>query len=142
MTNANAPVFHPRLEATELAATERERISAIALKAFQRLTEAWQLSNEEAAGLLDVTGRTWGRMKGAGWNGRISQDQQLRLSGLIGLYKGLHLYFSDQLADRWIKLENKGPLFRGSSPVAFMLAGGLPAILQTRDYVDALRGGV
>ena len=28
------------------------------------------------------------------------------------------------------------------SPIDYMKAGGLPAILETRDYVDALRGGL
>ncbi len=112
------------------------------LAAFRRLTGLWALSNEEAAALLDVTERTWSRMKKPGWTGRVSQDQLLRLSALVGLYKALHLYFSDALADRWPKLPNTGPLFMGASPVAFMTAGALPAIMQTRDYVDALRGGV
>lgn len=117
-------------------------MAAAGLEAFRRLTNAWSLPNEEAAALLDVTERTWSRMKKPGWTGRVSQDQLLRLSALIGLYKALHLYFSDALANRWPKLPNSSPLFHGASPVAFMLAGGLPAIMQTRDYVDALRGGV
>ncbi len=114
----------------------------VGLKAFRRLAAAWSLTNEEAAQLADVTDRTWARMKRPGWSGRISQDQLLRLSALIGLYKGLHLYFSEPLADRWVKLANAGPLFGGAPPVAYMLEGGLPAILRTRTYVDALRGGM
>lgn len=114
----------------------------VGLKAFRRLAAAWSLTNEEAAQLADVTDRTWARMKRPGWSGRISQDQLLRLSALVGLYKGLHLYFSEPLADRWVKLANTGPLFGGTSPVAYMLEGGLPAILRTRAYVDALRGGM
>lgn len=117
-------------------------MAAAGLEAFRRLTGIWALSNEEAAGLFDVTERTWSRMKKPGWTGRVSQDQLLRLSALVGLYKGLHLYFSDTLADRWPQLPNTGPLFKGTPPVAFMLAGGLPAIMQVRDYVDALRGGL
>lgn len=119
-----------------------EEAAAAGLEAFRRLTEIWALSNEEAAALLDVTDRTWSRMKKPGWTGRVSQDQLLRLSALVGLYKALHLYFSDTLADRWPKLPNNGPVFKGSAPVAFMLAGGLPAIMHARDYVDALRSGV
>jgi hypothetical protein len=123
-------------------AAEREEAALAGLEAFRRLTGLWGLSNEEAAALLDVTERTWSRMKKPGWTGRVSQDQLLRLSALVGLYKALHLYFSDTLADRWPKLSNTGPLFQGATPVTFMVAGGLPAIMQTRDYVDSLRGGV
>ena len=126
---------------TEAAIPEKD-LGAAGLAAFRRLTDLWGLGNDEAAALLDVTERTWARMKKPGWNGRISQDQLLRLSALVGLYKGLHLYFSDRLADAWVGRANTGPLFAGASPLAFMVAGGLPAILETRDYVDALRGGL
>lgn len=113
----------------------------VAMKAFRRLVAHWGLGNEEAAALLDVTPRTWARMKKPDWSGRLSQDQMLRLSALIGLYKALHLYFSAPLADRWVGMPNEGPLFQGATPVARMIEGGLPAILETRGYVDALRGG-
>ncbi len=81
-------------------------------------------------------------MKSQGWSGRLSKDQLTRISAFVGLYKALHLYFSDDLADDWITLDNAGPTFAGKAPAKKMIEGGLPAILETRDYVDALRGGV
>ncbi|BCM87573.1 hypothetical protein mvi_60340 (plasmid) [Methylobacterium indicum] len=60
----------------------------------------------------------------------------------MGLYKGLHLYFSDELADRWPRMPNKGEVFAGKSPIEYMQAGGLPALIETRAYVDAIRGGM
>ena len=120
----------------------RERLSAAGLNGYRRLVDLWALTNDQAAALIDVTDRTWARMKKPGWSGRLSQDQLLRLSALVGLYKGLHLYFSDPLADAWPGRPNDGPLFRGARPLDWMIAGGLPAIMATRDYVDALRGGV
>lgn len=120
---------------------DRARLAMSGLDAFRRMTDFWRLANDEAAALLDVSDRTWARMKKPGWSGRVSQDQLLRLSALVGLYKGLHLYFSDELADRWPGLPNTGPLFAGARPVDWMITGGLPAIIATRDYVDALRGG-
>ena len=80
-------------------------------------------------------------MKTGDWSGRLSRDQLMRVSAVTGLYKGLHLYFSDELADRWVTMPNTGPQFGGRAPVATMIAGGLPAILATRNYIDALRGG-
>lgn len=123
-------------------AVPAEKLADAGLEAFRRLSEIWGLGNDQAAALLDVTERSWARMKKPGWAGRTSQDQLLRLSALVGLYKGLHLYFSDRLADAWVARPNTGPLFGGAAPLAFMIAGGLPAILETRDYVDALRGGL
>ncbi|MFN3546471.1 MAG: antitoxin Xre-like helix-turn-helix domain-containing protein [Mesorhizobium sp.] len=117
-------------------------IAVVAAKAFVRIAEAWRLRNEEAANLLDVSARTWNRMKTGEWSGRLSRDQLLRTSGVVGLYKALHLYFSDPLADEWVRLPNAGPAFANRRPLDAMIDGGLPAILSTRDYVDALRGGV
>jgi uncharacterized protein (DUF2384 family) len=123
-------------------AADAEADARVALAALRRIAGAWGLTAEEAAGLIGVSPRTWARMKTPDWRGRLSQDQMLRASGLVGLYKGLHLYFSDALADAWPKRPNAGPQFGGRAPVAAMLDGGLPAILATRDYVDAVRGGV
>jgi uncharacterized protein (DUF2384 family) len=117
-------------------------MAAVAAKAVARIAEAWRLRNEEAAAVLDVSPRTWNRMKTGHWTGRLSRDQLLRASGIVGLYKALHLYFSDRLADDWVRLPNAGPAFANRSPLDAMIDGGLPAILSTRDYVDALRGGV
>lgn len=125
-----------------IATENRDRLAGAGLTAYRRLVALWQLSNEEAAALIDVTPRTWARMKKPDWSGRLSYDQILRLSALIGLYKGLHLYFARPLANSWAMRPNDGPLFRGERPVDWMIAGGLPAIMATRDYVDALRGGV
>lgn len=133
------------MEAQEIVhatGTDRADIDAVALKAYRRIAERWGLANDDAAALADTKDRTWARIKRDAWNGTLSQDQRLRLSALIGLYKGLHLYFSDPLADRWVALPNAGPLFAGATPLSYMLRGGLPAILRVRHYLDALREGL
>ncbi len=112
------------------------------IKAYTRICERWKLKSATAASLIDVETRTWNRMKAGTWAGKLTQDQVLRLSAFVGLYKGLHLYFSDELADRWPTLENSGPPFTGLTPVDYIAKGGLPALLATRNYVDAIRGGL
>ena len=72
----------------------------------------------------------------------LSQDQLTRASAAIGVYKGLHLLFADAMADRWPKLPNRGPIFHRLSPVDAMIEGGIPAMLETRRYIDAVRGGL
>ena len=127
---------------TCLGAHDPDRVAAVAAKAYARIIEAWKLNNNETAELIAVSPRTWARMKTGAWSGRLSKDQLMRISAITGLYKGLHLYFSDTLADRWVTLRNTGPLFGGRSPLEAMIEGGLPAIIETRGYLDALRGGV
>ena len=121
---------------------ERRRLTAPAVKAVLRLVEAWKGSNAEGAALLGVSASTWDRMKAGTWEGALSQDQLTRASALIGLFKGLHLLFADDMADRWPQLPNRAPVFDRRSPVEAMIEGGIPRMLETRLYIDALRGGL
>lgn len=120
----------------------RQRLSVVALKAFKRIVDEWDLTGQQAAGLLGVSTSTWERLKAGGQDKNLSQDQMTRISALVGIYKGLHLLFADSMADRWPLLENKGPLFRGGTPVNSLLDGGIPQMLEVRRYVDAVRGGL
>ncbi|HEV7268408.1 MAG TPA: antitoxin Xre-like helix-turn-helix domain-containing protein [Falsiroseomonas sp.] len=121
---------------------ERARFTAVAVKALARIADAWNLTGHEAAALLGVSATTWDRMRAGTWRNTLSQDQLTRASALIGLYKGLHLLFADGMADRWPRLPNRNPLFAGLPPVAAMLEGGIPHMIETRRHVDAMRGGL
>ena len=122
--------------------SDRQRLTPAAVKAVLRVVDAWGSSNAEGAALLGVSESTWDRIKAGKWEGVLSQDQLTRASALIGLFKGLHLLFADDMADRWPTLHNRGPVFDRLSPVHAMIAGGIPRMLETRQYVDALRGGL
>ena len=121
---------------------DRKRLTGTAVKAVMRLVDAWGGSNAEGAALLGVSESTWDRIKAGKWDGTLSQDQLTRASALIGVFKGLHLLFAESMADRWPQLPNRGPIFASKSPVEAMIEGGIPRMLETRLYIDALRGGV
>jgi len=121
---------------------DRARLSDVALRAYRAVAEQWNLTNSEAAALLGVSDSTWDRIKRGAWDQALSQDQLTRASAAIGVYKGLHLLFADHMADRWPKLPNRGPIFQRKSPVDAMIEGGIPLMLETRRYIDAVRGGV
>jgi hypothetical protein len=72
----------------------------------------------------------------------LSQDQLTRVSALVGLFKGLALLFADDMADRWPRLANRGPLFARRTPIEAMVEGGIPRMIEARRYVDAARGGL
>jgi hypothetical protein len=116
-------------------------LNAVALKAYARVADAWALSLREAAALADMSESTWKRARKPGFAGELTKDQILRLSAVIGIYKSLELYFSEQLARSWFTRQNAGPLFAGARPVDTAIDGGLPQILAIRTYLDALRGG-
>ena len=132
-------------EEIEMQAAEKirepDQVTAVALKAYARVVDAWSLGLKEAAGLADMSESTWKRAKKPIFAGELTKDQLLRLSAVIGIYKSLELYFSEPLARSWFTRPNAGPLFGGRRPVDTAIEEGLPQILAIRTYLDALRGG-
>jgi len=121
----------------------RVRLTPAAVTAIARLADIWKLTGAEICALLgDVSDRTWFRMKKSEWSGTLSQDALTRISALIGIFKGLQLLFSAPLCDEWVRLPNKGPLYRGRRPLDTMIEGGIPKILEVRRHIDSLRGGL
>ena len=141
---ADPALLDPRTDEVQTFAREedRARLSATAAKAFRKLAAQWHLSNPESAALLGVSPSTWDRMKRGDRTDTLSQDQLTRISALVGIYKGLHLLFVGDMADRWPRLANKGPLFDNLDPVEAMIRGGIPRMLEVRRYLDAVRGGL
>jgi len=121
---------------------DRKRLSATALKAFRRLVRQWDLTSQQASALLGVSLSTWERLKPDSVTKTLTQDQMTRISALTGIYKALHLLFVDAMADRWPRLANTGPLFDRRTPIAAMIDGGIPLMLDVRRYLDAVRGGL
>jgi len=134
--------FEPRDRQTFASADDRKRLTPAAIEGFKRIVEKWGVGNAEAAALLGVSTPTWTRMKGARGSAELNQDQLTRVSAILGIFKALNIIFVGGMADRWAMLNNKGPLFRGRAPVEAMIAGGIPAMVETRQYLDALRGGL
>jgi hypothetical protein len=124
-------------------ASARLRLSPAAVAGAAKLADIWRLTTEQTCALLgDVSERTWFRMKKGDWSGALPQDSLTRISALIGIFKGLRLLFSEKLADEWVSLPNKGPLYAGRRPLDVMIEGGIPSLLLVRRHVDALRGGL
>ncbi len=124
-------------------AASRARLTPAAIDSVVRLAEIWQLTNRDICRLLgDVSERTWFRMKKGGPARALSQDTLTRISLLVGLFKGLRLLFSEPLAHDWVRLPNTGIRFGGRRPLDVMVEGGIPAMVEVRRHVDALRGGL
>ena len=121
----------------------REQLTPAATEAIMRLSSIWELTGAETCALMGgMSERSFARLKAGTCSGALSQDELTRVSALTGIYKGLHLLFSEPLADQWPKLPNAGPLFNGATPINAMITGGIPAMIASRRYIDALRGGL
>ena len=119
----------------------RERLSPAASRGFLEIMDRWGIKDPEARQLLG------GISSGSYYSWKkqpkrlLDQDSLTRISLLIGIFKALNILYSEQLADAWITLPNKNPMFRGSAPLAYMIQRGLPGMVHVRQLLDARRGG-
>ena len=122
-------------------ASERERLSEAALKAFFNIMAKWKVRDVDARALLGgVTNGPFYEMK-RNPNRVVDEDRLMRISYLVGIFKALHILHGSRLADQWVQLANQNPVFGGRSPLDYMLSGGLPAMQNVRRLLDARRAG-
>ncbi len=113
--------------------------AAAMFRATVALFAKWEITDDQAAILLDVPVRSYRRWK-AGEQGRIDRDGKARLSNLMGIHKALRTMFREpERSYHWIKASNEA--FRGASALDIMLGGELTDLMRVRRYLDAERGG-
>jgi hypothetical protein len=113
--------------------------AAAMFRAAVNMFAKWDITDDQAATLLDLPVRSYRRWK-AGEQGRIDRDGKARLSNLMGIHKALRHFFRE--AGRtydWIKAPNAA--FQGASALDIMLGGELTDLMRVRRYLDAERGG-
>ena len=71
----------------------------------------------------------------------IDADRLTRISYLIGIFKALHILHGQAVADEWVHLPNRNPIFAGQTPLAYMMRGGIVAMQTMRRLLDARRAG-
>ena len=120
---------------------ERERLSGPGLRAFFNIMSRWKVRDEDARALLGgVSNGPFYEMKRQP-DRVLDADRLTRVSYLIGIFKALRILHSDALADEWVHLPNRNPIFAGQTPLAYMIRGGLPALQVVRRLLDARRAG-
>jgi len=119
----------------------RERLSRTALKAFLRIVERWNIRDQDARALLGgVSSGSFYALKKASARRALDQDTLTRISLLIGIFKALNILYSRRLADAWMTLPNSNPIFRGATPLDYVLRLGVPGMMEVRQLLDARRG--
>lgn len=120
------------------SASDNER--RVALKAFFNITERWGLNDSERMVLLGGPSRsTYYKWKSA-LGGKLPRDVIERISYVMGIYKSLHILFSnEQQADGWIKRSNQAAPFDGLSAHEYMQRGSVVDLADVRRYLDAQR---
>ena len=129
--------------AVDLAdAGTRKRLSASAAKTFFRIMARWKIRDEAARQLLGgISSGSFYALKRNPAPRSLDQDTLTRVSLLVGIFKALHILYSPRLADVWMTLPNKNPMFRGAAPLAYIQRLGQPGMMHVRQLLDARRGG-
>jgi Protein of unknown function (DUF2384) len=119
----------------------RKRLSPTGIKAFLRIMDSWGIKDQDARDLLGgVSSGSFYALKKEPVRRVLDQDTLTRISLLIGMFKALNILYSQKLADAWMTLPNSNPMFRGSTPMAYILRLGLPGMVEVRQLLDARRG--
>ncbi|MFZ1131416.1 MAG: antitoxin Xre/MbcA/ParS toxin-binding domain-containing protein [Terriglobales bacterium] len=125
----------------------QEDLSPVAVRAFFRLGSHWKLRDEDARVLIGgISNGSFYQLKRSAAKASdrktLDQDKLTRISLLVCIFKALNILYSTKLADAWVKLPNSNPIFRGQTPLNYMLKGGVPSMLRVRQLLDARRGGL
>jgi hypothetical protein len=136
------PRTGPPLEPPDLTKPEeRARLSGPALRGFFNIMSRWAVRDVDARGLLGgMTNGPYYQLKREP-DRVLDVDRLTRVSLLVGIFKALHVLHSAPIADQWVHMPNTNPLFKGATPLDYMLRGGLPAMLTVRRLLDARRAG-
>ena len=137
-----SPAGFSTARAPDLSNSEvQDRLSRRAIPAFFKLINAWDVRDEAARQLLGgVSNGVYYQWK-RGAKKTLDQDRLTRVSLLVGIFKALNILYSRKLADTWIHLPNSNVLFEGQPPLAYIVKGGIPALVRVRQLLDARRGG-
>lgn len=121
--------------------TAPANVGPAALRTFFNILERWGLGPKEGQTLLGTTSSTYFRWQKDPEKAHVDADKLERISYVFGIYKALHLIYSDDaVADDWIRRPNMNPLFSGRSPLERLLAGQVADLYVTRQHLDARRG--
>lgn len=133
------------------------RLVAAGLRTFANIAKAWDLTAEDVAKLLGVSGTNYCRLqqtaakeREAPPDGKAVVREQLadsalqeRLSLLLGIYGDLQSYYALNRAygEKWVLQPNMNRVFGGMRPINVMLSGHLSDLWLVRRFTQAMLQG-
>ena len=119
-------------------ALDDARLSSAGLRAFWKIAQLWQLTDEEQITLLGLTSQSTLRRWRSGQVKRIGRDTLERISYVLGIYTAIHTLIPvRERADAWIRRPNKAPLLNGGSALDRLVSGNVGDLYVVRQYLDA-----
>ena len=106
-------------------------------KAIINQFEVWELTNEQAASLLEISPEGWSSIQSGDHDGIFTEEVGQRANALLRIHAALQAILMEPRCHSWVHRPNKAPMFGGQTALNFMIAGGQPAILRVMRYLQA-----
>jgi hypothetical protein len=120
----------------------RRQLSGPAMRTFLNIADAWKLTGDEQRALLGWPPESTFYKYKAGQVATLPYDMLMRISLVLGIYKGLHILYPEaSLANSWVRLPNTHPLFGGKPALTLMIEDGMDGLYHVRRLLDSRRGG-
>lgn len=109
------------------------------IRTFERIADRWKLTRSEREAILGIPRSTYARLRGNPERANLDRSTLERLSHVFGIYKALHVLFSDdERADTWI--DRPSAAFGDRPARERMTTGLITDLAKVRQYLDVSRG--
>lgn len=136
-----------RTDIARFAIANRRRLSGPGLRAFLAIADLWGLTEEQRRLVLGYPARSTYH----GWINKarerrditLSVDVLMRISAVLGIYKGLRILFADdEKGVEWLQRPHKARVFGGAPPIELIASGTQDGLLMVRRFINAACGGL
>lgn len=129
------------------APARRRQVSGPGLRTFVTLADLWDLSETQRLRILGSPARStyynWVRAAQQHRDLTLDFDILVRISAVLGIWSALRiLHDTEDAAIAWLRGPHRGLVFGGQAPLDLMASGTQDALLATRRFLDAARGGL
>lgn len=136
-----------RTDILRFAIANRRRLSGPGLRAFLAIADLWGLTEEQRRLILGYPARStyhgWVKKAREHRDITLSVDVLMRISAVLGIYKGLRILFADDdKGVEWLRRPHQARVFAGTSPIELITSGKQDAVLTVRRFLDAACGGL
>lgn len=119
----------------------KQETAEAGLLAYFAIADEWGLSVAQQRSLLGNPSRTRFFDLKAGKRATLSDDELDRLAYITGIYAALNILYNPPNTLLWLKNPSESTsIWRGQSPLAYMLSGKLMALVDVYRYLNGLRG--
>ncbi len=115
------------------------RLDESGLRTFEAIADRWHLSRAEREAMLGLPRSTYARLRAHPERAKLDRNTLERLSHVFGIYKALHVLFSDdERADTWI--DRPSSAFGGRTARERLSSGLVADLAGVRRHLDVARG--